>query len=217
MHDDVIQQETINVDFPQTKRGHERYVAFMESAAELFLKNGYEAVSLDDVVQHSGGSKATIYKYFGNKEGLFRAMCDYRREQFKHDITLKNKTDHELLRDYLSRILSNFLKHIVRPENTAFIRLVLNQAQKDPNLALHIHESGSQMIQKTLADALSQEHEKGNIYCPDARSSAMLYFGIIRDYEWRIILGVNLEISEQELDDHIEYCLDRFLEGHQKH
>jgi hypothetical protein len=47
-----------------------------------FLERGYDAVSLDDIVHHAGGSKASIYKYFGSKEGLFKAICDYRRELF---------------------------------------------------------------------------------------------------------------------------------------
>lgn len=57
-------------------------MALLLSANELFLDKGYDAVSLDDIVQHAGGSKASIYKYFGNKEGLFTAICDYRRELF---------------------------------------------------------------------------------------------------------------------------------------
>lgn len=69
-------------DIPPTKRGHERCVALLVSATELFLERGYDAVSLDDIVQHAGGSKASIYKYFGNKEGLFKAICDYRRDKF---------------------------------------------------------------------------------------------------------------------------------------
>ncbi len=45
-------------DIPPTKRGHERCVALLVSATELFLERGYDAVSLDDIVQHAGGSKA---------------------------------------------------------------------------------------------------------------------------------------------------------------
>lgn len=213
---ELVQIEPSHVDLPQNKRGHERCVALLECAAELFLKNGYDAVSLDDIVQHAGGSKATIYKYFGNKEGLFRAICDYRREQFQQDITLTKKAPDDQLYDYLIRILTNFIKHILLPQNTAFIRMVMNQAQKDPALAAHIHEKGARSIQNTIAQTLQDEHDTGRIYCPSPESSAMLYFGIIRDYEWRIILGVDIEITDQDLAKHIQYCVDRFLEGHQK-
>ena len=81
MHE-FVQLETLGRDTPQTKRGHERCLSLLLSANELFLERGYDAVSLDDIVHHAGGSKASIYKFFGNKEGLFTAICDYRREQF---------------------------------------------------------------------------------------------------------------------------------------
>lgn len=80
--------EPLAKDLPQTKRGHERCIALLISATELFLERGYDAVSLDDIVQHAGGSKASIYKYFGNKEGLFKAICDYRRIKFFEDISI---------------------------------------------------------------------------------------------------------------------------------
>ena len=61
-------------ELPQTKRGHERRLALLLSATELFQERGYDAVSLDDIVHHAGGSKASIYKYFGSKEGLFKGI-----------------------------------------------------------------------------------------------------------------------------------------------
>jgi len=37
----------------------------------LFLKKGYDNVSIDEIIGVIGGSKATIYAWFGGKEGLF--------------------------------------------------------------------------------------------------------------------------------------------------
>lgn len=47
----------------------------MMSAAEtLFLEQGYQNTTLAAVVQKSGGSLATLYEHFGNKQGLLRAI-----------------------------------------------------------------------------------------------------------------------------------------------
>ena len=54
MHNDISQIETLGCDFPQTKRGHERRFALLISANDLFLERGYDAVSLDDIVNHAG-------------------------------------------------------------------------------------------------------------------------------------------------------------------
>ncbi|HEE5471130.1 TPA: helix-turn-helix transcriptional regulator [Acinetobacter baumannii] len=67
MHDPVLESHHLVCEKPQTRRGIERRLALLLSATELFLEKGYDAVSLDDIVNHAGGSKTSIYKYFGIK------------------------------------------------------------------------------------------------------------------------------------------------------
>lgn len=201
---------------PQTRRGQERRLALLLSANDLFLERGYEAVSLDDIVNHAGGSKASIYKYFGNKEGLFTAICDYRRELFFKDICFCYNSEKDHLHSYLVQTLINFYLHLKKPENVAFIRLIIEQAQKNPDLALYIHEKGAHFIQITIAKALECAHLQGLVDCQNPLGSAMMYFGILRDYEWRIIMGLEIDQPEQEVIKYIEYCVDHFLKGHQK-
>ncbi|MDM1759236.1 MULTISPECIES: TetR/AcrR family transcriptional regulator [Acinetobacter] len=201
---------------PQTRRGQQRRLALLLSANELFLEHGYEAVSLDDIVNHAGGSKTSIYKYFGNKEGLFTAICDYRRDLFFKDICACYNSEEDHLRHYLVQTLINFYLHLKKPENIAFIRLIIEQAQKNPNLALYIHEKGAHYIQLTIAKALEHSHAQGILNCTNPYSSAMMYFGILRDFEWRVLMGLEVDKPEQEVIKHIEYCVDHFLKGHQK-
>src|ERR1700760_3568350 len=40
-------------------------------AGDLFLKRGYERVTIDEIIEHAGGSKSTVYSEFGGKCGLF--------------------------------------------------------------------------------------------------------------------------------------------------
>lgn len=194
---ELAQPEPIGRDTPQTKRGHERCLSLLLSANELFLERGYDAVSLDDIVHHAGGSKASIYKFFGNKEGLFTAICDYRREQFFKDICVPFEQGKDDLHSYLVQTLMNFKHHLVLPENAAFLRLILERTQRSPELALYIHEQGL-------------------IKCQQPIYSAQLYFGIIRDIEWRVLMGIPVQENDQETIEYINYCVDRFLEGHQK-
>ena len=203
-------------DIPPTKRGHERCVALLVSATELFLERGYDAVSLDDIVQHAGGSKASIYKYFGNKEGLFKAICDYRRDKFFQDIHIPFEQIDSNLRGYLIQTLLNFYHHILEPENAAFMRLVLEQSQRNPDIALHIHERGPLHVQLCIAKVLEHASQQGLICCEQPIYSAQLYFGILRNFEWRIIMGIPKQETEQETTNYVSYCVDRFLDAHQK-
>lgn len=48
-----------------------RRQAILDVAARVFREMGYQRASMDEVSQRGGGSKATIYNYFSNKEELF--------------------------------------------------------------------------------------------------------------------------------------------------
>jgi len=50
-------------------RGEARNSKLQKVAAGLFLKRGYEGVSIDRIVELAGGSKSTIYSEFGGKCG----------------------------------------------------------------------------------------------------------------------------------------------------
>lgn len=215
MHD-LADLEPLARDVPQTKRGHERCHALLISANELFLQHGYDAVSLDDIVNHAGGSKASIYKYFGNKEGLFTAICDFRREQFFKDIcTPFDFTKHDL-RSYLIQTLLNLQLHLVLPENASFFRLIMEQTQRSTQLAQHIHEQGPKHIQTIIANILAKADELGLITCTEPSYSAQLFFGIVRNLEWQVLMNIYVHENEQENLKYIHYCVDRFLDGHQK-
>ncbi len=70
MHDPVLESHHPICDKPQTRRGIERRLALLLSATELFLEKGYDAVSLDDIVNHAGGSKASIINILEIKDFL---------------------------------------------------------------------------------------------------------------------------------------------------
>ena len=57
-----------------TTRTHEKQTNILHAAAEMFLERGFDAVSLDDILSRTGGSKTTLYSYYGGKEGLFAAI-----------------------------------------------------------------------------------------------------------------------------------------------
>ena len=52
-------------------RGEVRNGKLQKVAGDLFLKRGYDGVTIDKVVELAGGSKSTVYSEFGGKCGLF--------------------------------------------------------------------------------------------------------------------------------------------------
>ena len=49
----------------------------LKKSLELFIKNGFKAVTMDDIAKELGISKKTIYQHFSAKDELVKATVDY--------------------------------------------------------------------------------------------------------------------------------------------
>lgn len=87
----------------------------MESALELFAKQGFEATSVQQITEHSGISKGAFYLSFKSKDELIMALIDHFMEQFVSDIDHivkdSNNTGKELLRKFFYTTFHSFQKH----------------------------------------------------------------------------------------------------------
>ena len=70
------------------KRANGKREKIVRSAAKLFLEKGYDNVSINDIIDVTGGSKGTIYSNFGSKEKLFEAVV----ERMCADVTIRVDT-----------------------------------------------------------------------------------------------------------------------------
>jgi AcrR family transcriptional regulator len=87
----------------------------MESALELFAKQGFEATSVQQITVHSGISKGAFYLSFKSKDELIMALIDQFMDQFVSDIDQivkdPNNTGGELLGKFYYTTFHSFQKH----------------------------------------------------------------------------------------------------------
>lgn len=58
----------------------------LEAAEQLFAERGTEAVSMDAVAEAAGVGKGTLYRRFGDRSGLARAILDERDREFQEQL-----------------------------------------------------------------------------------------------------------------------------------
>ncbi len=201
---------------PCTQRGAERCALLFEVATDLFLKHGYDQVSLDQIVEHAGGSKATIYKYFGSKKGLFLAICQERSNKFIHQIELACQHSTIDIQQNLSRLLYDLYQIFSDKKGAAFGRLIVQISQGDAELAQQLYNFGPKRAHLLLAEFLQRAHDQGQIYCSSPEDSAVYFFGFFHDMHWRTLVGLPAIEPNVDIKLHIEYIVNRFLAGHCK-
>ena len=125
--------------------------ALIEAARQLFAEQGYEKTTLSEIVDRAGGSLATVYKLFGNKEGILEAVVFEKVSSgsaMVHASAVEGGTPAEIL----WRLSERFRSHFLDPETVALVRIVIARSINDTAFARQFFE---QTATRTL-DALTE-------------------------------------------------------------
>jgi len=98
----------------------------LDVALELFSERGFHNVSMQEIAQKAEFGLGTLYKFFGNKEGLYKQLVLEKARNCHRllNIALEQRSDPLLaIEAYINGKLSFFR------ENKAFIRLYLTETQ----------------------------------------------------------------------------------------
>lgn len=71
-----------NYRLPKRKDGQKTFEHIIETARKLFSKNGYQATSINEIIEKAGIATGTFYIYFDDKFALY----SYLLTQYRHSI-----------------------------------------------------------------------------------------------------------------------------------
>ena len=125
---------------PKAEEVEARTVELLRTAGELFLEKGYGNVSLEMIARAAQVATRTIYVKFGGKAGLITAMIDAKRESYLSSLALVEdpRPVQEALKDYADKL--HTLLNL--PESLALHRMVVSEAQANPDLVEAFYKSG---------------------------------------------------------------------------
>jgi AcrR family transcriptional regulator len=181
-------------------RGEVRNSRIQKVAADLFLKRGYEGVSVDKIVELAGGSKSTIYSKFGGKCGLFISsvanLCRESNEPLtKIDYTGLN------LEESLKKLSFHILKLITAKRSVELHRLAIGEAVNCPEVGEAWYTHGPARTASFIRSLLeSRRDELRNTTIPIERMAVILHDSLTGDVLYRLLAGVGKHASDAELE-----------------
>lgn len=188
-------------------RGVARRHAFLKAAREVFLEQGYETASVNDVVRRAGGSLATLYAQFGNKEGLFLAAAQDIHEDLVTAMTPES-VDHLPLEEGLQIIGERFVRTMLSRDNLAFFRIIVGEGRHFPEqVQRYIAQGGAEKVRGVVARYI----EACNADLGDSEVAASYLLELWRSrHHYRALATANYELTDEEMDTHVRDAV-RFL------
>jgi AcrR family transcriptional regulator len=178
----------------------------------MFLEQGYERTNVNELVRRTGGSMATLYRYYGGKAGLFAAMMDEVREALLTPLTRLGsaRDDPEV---FLTRLGEAFLRLAVSPDGIGFFRVLVAEAYKFPELQRAV-ERGFGQLTGHLASYLAAQAAAGKLQLHEPERAAAQFLEMVKGQAQLLaVMGLGPAMSDQEIRVQIGSAVSLFLHG----
>ncbi|MNJ31335.1 Bacterial regulatory protein, tetR family [compost metagenome] len=197
----------------ESKRQAEKREGILATATEMFLEEGYAGVSMDAIIARIGGSKRTVYAYFGDKDGLFAAIIARLCEQIVNPLTHMDLS-RKPLPEALRTIAETFLGVILSPRTIAMHRLIVAEALRAPEAARAFFEAAPGAAYSCLREYFEWAEKAGIVQAGDAQTRAVLFLDALTgDFQLRCLLGLMQTPPQDEQQHRIEEAIVIFLSG----
>jgi TetR/AcrR family transcriptional regulator, regulator of cefoperazone and chloramphenicol sensitivity len=152
-------------------RGEDTRRRILETALDLFAAQGYEGASTRQIAEGAGVNLPAIQYYFGNKEGLYRAIIeDITADTDRHMSALVERvrlalddpeTSREKIAALLCEMLETFMGLVTSGMQVESRRLIFARAEIEETPGLDtLHENGMRQIFNPCLGLLSRLHGK---------------------------------------------------------
>ncbi|HEY2220918.1 TetR/AcrR family transcriptional regulator [Actinomycetospora sp.] len=142
-------------DGPARRDTGGRRAAIARAATDLFLRQGYQATSTEQIASAAAVSKQTVYNQFGDKQRLFEEIVlgvTATAEAFAADLpdTMHGVSGPTELDAALRALARRYLAVVMTPQVLALRRLVISEATRYPELAAAYYERGPARVLAAL-------------------------------------------------------------------
>lgn len=143
----------------------------IEGARGIFLTQGFDAASMNDIARAAGVSKGTLYVYFKDKEKLFEAIVMEECTVHAEGVFTLDHDDRDV-EGVLTRLGMSFVPFLCRKGKSAVLRTVIAIADRMPEVGRIFYETGPAHGIQLVADYLRVQTKAGVIKVDDPEIAA---------------------------------------------
>ncbi len=190
---------------PDAAAGGDKSEQILQGAMQEFLTHGYAGTSMDKVAKTGGVSKATVYSYFQDKEGLFAALIQ-RLATEKLVYFPVPETEPAIALRFIATTLLDQASH--EPQFLTLVRLVIAESGRFPQLAQTFVRNLAKPGIERLTQYLASHPE---LKLSDPEATARIFIGSLVYYQLTQDMMHGKEIIPMERDRLIDDLLHLIL------
>ncbi|RWA68976.1 TetR/AcrR family transcriptional regulator [Mesorhizobium sp.] len=190
----------------------ERQQAVLDAALRLLVEEG-DNLTMTAVARRASCSKETLYKWFGDRDGLLTATVQWQASKVRVAPIDRKGLDLASLTASLERFASDWLRVISSDTSVALNRVAVGHAGSGKDdLGAIVLQNGRFALARRLKPVLEAGRQAGLLDFDDAETAFRTFFGLVgRDVQIRLLLGDRLQLTEATIGGDAARATQQFL------
>jgi TetR/AcrR family transcriptional regulator, mexJK operon transcriptional repressor len=201
----------MNITLDQGVRRGRKFDQVLDGARKIFLRDGFERASVDDIAREAGVSKATIYAYFPDKQLMFLevARCECHRQT---EDAAASMDDDLPVRAALTLVAERIVEFLMSEFGQRMFRIVVGEGERFPGLGQEFYEYGPGLIHGRLVHLLDCYVQDGALAIDDLDLAADQYAQLCKaTLHEKLIFGMADKITPDDVHRIVHGAVDMFL------
>lgn len=190
----------------------------LERALGLLVEGGEKALTTAGVARAANCSKESLYKWFGDRDGLLSAMIGYQAGKVRTVDVAAGALTADSLRAHLAAFARDLLAVLSGDVSLALNRLAISHADRGgadgrrARLGHLLQERGRRQIGRRAAALLDAGRKAGLLAFADADEAyGTLYGLVVSDLHVRMLLGEETDGLKKDFATRADKAVDAFL------
>lgn len=190
-----------------------RQQAVLTAALDLLVEGG-DALTMTAVARRASCSKETLYKWFGDRDGLLTATVQWQAAKVRMPQVDRWRLDADSLRQSIEQFARDLLSTLVGEVSVTLNRLAIGRAGTDKHdLGAIVLENGPLAIRQRLKPVLDAGREARLLRFETSEEAYRTFFGlVVRDVQIRLLLGDALAMSAEQISKDAAVATTQFLQ-----
>jgi TetR/AcrR family transcriptional repressor of mexJK operon len=191
----------------------DKRLAVIDAAKQLFAVDGLQGTSMDAIARLAGVSKVTVYRYFADKDALFReSVAQACASSAPDGWDLLGGT----LKHRLTRIAEDFFDLITSEQAMSLYRLMASNPRRHRKLSLLFWEAGPEAIMQRFAQLLEAAHAARELQVADSRAAAAQFFFLVKaELHMQLLIGIVDKVPPAKRRAHVDEAVAVFLRAYE--
>lgn len=187
-----------------------RQNAVLEQALRLLVEGGEKALTTSGLARAANCSKESLYKWFGDRDGLLAAMITFQQSKVRTFEKAGDRVSAAQLIDHLEVFAHDLLEVLAGDVSLALNRLAIGQASREGSkLGNLLLERGRRQIDRRARALIEAGRRSGYLRFDDVEEAYRSFYGlIVSDVHIRMLLG---ETQTQDFSPRAGKAVTAFL------